>query len=181
MKITVYHGTDLRNAISIMNTDFVFNANPKHWLGNGVYFFLEKSLAHWWTTKPSKTFGCEIDKPCIVKAQIEIPDEKVLDLRNYDKMKNMLLDFSDYFKSFIRGNSKSTIDCDALTSAFFNYYKDKLHYEIVICDFRAENQPYYELNPIIKALNIQYSETQICVVPTGLKYITKKEILNYDN
>ena len=181
MQLTVYHGTDLEKAISIMNTGFVFNANPRHWLGNGVYFYLEESLAKWWTTNPSKVFGCEIHNSRIIKAQIEIPDDKVLDLRNYETMKTTLLDFSDFFKTLIKSSSKAEIDCNALTSAFFNFYKDRLHYEIIICDFRAENQPYYELNPIIKTLNIQYSETQICVVPTGLKYITKKEILDNAN
>lgn len=54
-KITLgcFHGTKLENAKSIFSEqEFRFRPRPNHWLGNGVYFFVDDEYqAKWWASK----------------------------------------------------------------------------------------------------------------------------------
>ena len=47
----LYHGTDLKCAESIRTNGFVPRYSSEHWLGNGIYFFEDRALAEWWTTR----------------------------------------------------------------------------------------------------------------------------------
>ena len=90
----LYHGTDLENAKKICKNGFRWKQNDEHWLGNGVYFYLDRDLAEWWTTNPSKIFGTEIKVPCILSAEVSIKDERVLDLRNLQDYRECLLAYN---------------------------------------------------------------------------------------
>ncbi|MFR2561553.1 MAG: hypothetical protein ACLS8R_01670 [Anaeromassilibacillus sp.] len=50
MRFLAYHGTDRERAEKILAGAFRVKANDEHWLGTGVYFYLDASLARWWTT-----------------------------------------------------------------------------------------------------------------------------------
>ena len=54
LKLQVYHGTEFEIAQKICKEEFICKKNLEHWLGNGIYFYLDKPLAKWWTTNPSK-------------------------------------------------------------------------------------------------------------------------------
>ena len=82
IKIEGYHGTDLECAQKIVNTEFSFNYSETHWLGNGSYFFIDESLAKWWTHNPSKRFGVKVNTGAILKCTILLKEGHYLDLRN---------------------------------------------------------------------------------------------------
>lgn len=98
-EIVGYHATDTEFVSDILNNGFKFKNNPKHWLGNGIYFFTEEELAQYWTKGPTKTFGAEINKPAIIKANIECEGKHVYDLRipsTYLKAKKAENEFKEY-------------------------------------------------------------------------------------
>ena len=63
-----------------MRGGFRCKPNKEHWLGEGIYFYTDKSLAEWWTTNPTKNHGIEITVSAIIECLIEVPNDKVLNL-----------------------------------------------------------------------------------------------------
>lgn len=100
MILVGYHGTDFSCGEQIVRSDFTYKKSKFHWLGNSVYFYLDFSLARWWTTNPSRVFGTKVSSPSIIKANINIDEcsDGILDLRklsDYDMFTNL------YFDEFI--------------------------------------------------------------------------------
>ena len=96
--MTVYHGTDQSVAQDILRQGFRCKENKEHWLGEGIYFYIDKSLAEWWTTNPTTKHGMAINNPAIIECTIEVDEDKVLDLRTlkgYEK-------YVDLYNSFFR-------------------------------------------------------------------------------
>ncbi|MBR3809179.1 MAG: hypothetical protein IKK46_02615, partial [Clostridia bacterium] len=54
------HGTDASVVNDILKNGFIYKPNDEHWLGDGIYFFLDENLAEWWTTNPTKKSGMHI-------------------------------------------------------------------------------------------------------------------------
>ena len=183
MKITGYHATDKTCAADIIQNRFILKANCTHWLGNGIYFFNDKCLADWWTTNPTNKYGVEIKSPAIVKVTIDIPREKVLDLRNLDEYTETIKDLKAYFQKTFNINiscfSPQNINWNLLQCAFFNYYKDRKNKKIIIGSFNSEEQPYKTENKInlLDYTRLQYVETQMCLQEDAQNFIICKEII----
>lgn len=78
-----YHGTTLQNAYAIVREGFHRKSiGDRHWLGDGYYFFeSSEGWARWWTrqwTPPRES--------AVVRAEIWVARENVLDLLDYDDM-----------------------------------------------------------------------------------------------
>ncbi len=183
MEITCYHATDRVCAENIMNNRFIMKTNPKHWLGNGIYFFLDKKIAEWWSTGPCEHFGVKMTNPVIIKVKMDIPDENVLDLRNSEEYGNMSQALKSYYEILFNENkSKEIADkvCwNVIQSAFFNNYREEITKGVIIANFCSDLQPYTENfeQTILKYINLRHVETQICIRDDMQKYITYKEIL----
>lgn len=177
-----YHGTDLECAKKILTEGFRYKHSDKHWLGNGNYFYLDHSLAEWWTTNPSRKFGVNIKVPSIIKVKIEVEKDKCVDLRKLEDFK----DFSDiYFKDFIpllkgtgipiRGDNRLNI-----RTKYCDYLKKAYNKEVIIGSFLLMNQPYlkdrkdYYLK-LNKHFNLIYEELQMCVFNN--ENIVSKEVI----
>ncbi len=89
IKFKAYHGTDESVAQAIVENGFISRPNREHWLGEGIYFFLDKNLAEWWTTNPTKKSGMRIQTPVVIECTFEIETDKIFDLRN-------LTDYNNY-------------------------------------------------------------------------------------
>ena len=63
MTFDAYHATDQNNAVLIQYEGFKFHHNDEHWLGNGVYFFIDEALAKKWVEKQYFIFSDEFLKP----------------------------------------------------------------------------------------------------------------------
>ena len=95
-RYTAYHATDKHNVESIISNNFTFNKSDEHWLGNGVYFFIDVALAREWGKKtPTKKFGT-INEYAIIKAIIEVDDDYVCDLTMLDDYKFVAQKFSEF-------------------------------------------------------------------------------------
>ena len=74
--IYCYHGTDYTLGQIICGEEFSIKKNDEHWLGNGIYFYHDLSLAEWWTTQPTSKFGSFINNPAIITCEIEVDEKK---------------------------------------------------------------------------------------------------------
>lgn len=180
MNIIAYHGTDLTCANKIISSDFMFKENDAHWLGNGVYFYLDLSLAQWWTTNPSSVFGNRVIDPAIIQVELEVQEDEVLDLRKLSDYKHFT---SIYFKEFLPlvhdgVFGKSLKDFKKLRCTFFGYLVGAYNLKMVIGNFSLPKQSYLpdHYNNISNKLKLYYIETQVCVFDTSI--IVSKNIMN---
>lgn len=84
--LTLYHGTYLKNASSIIKDNYRI-INNKNWMGRGAYFFYEDIFAFTWCvdlykSEVSKSFDKKvfIRTMTILENRIEIESERLLDL-----------------------------------------------------------------------------------------------------
>lgn len=179
MKLILYHGTDLESAISIKNTSFIFNPNPCHWLGNGIYFFTDKALAKWWTTNPTSKFGKIIKNPAILKTEINVDESNVLDLRKLDTYQKVAQEFNIFFTMLYIPYHKETISEKQIKCLFFDWYlirHDNIN--MIIGDFFSLEQPYVkdDAKDFYNHTNLLYCETQVCLKEDCQNIIIEKEI-----
>lgn len=166
-----FHGTDKTYADSIIQEGFIFKPNDMHWLGNGVYFYLDYSLSKWWTTNPSSNFGSKIKNPAILKCSITVDNDYILDLRRLE-------DYTDfvnvYNKDFIPKTYDGTINLSSINNpkimkrircSFCDYLHLRYDYKVLIGNFYLPGQPYLskEHRTYAKVFDISYIETQVCV------------------
>lgn len=172
--ITAFHATDLEAARNIKKNGFIIKHNPKHWLGNGVYFYLDESLAKWWLTKPSQSFGTEINNPAIINSSITLDESKILDLRKLDDYKVFVERFNKEFypdiksgkvSSSLNSENKTDVDFELIRCAYCNYLKISYEYMAIIGTFEHISQPYLpKINgDCFKKFGIRYIETQLCI------------------
>jgi len=76
MELDIYHGTCLKNANSIIKgKKFTFHKRVNHWLGNGIYFFINDfSAAKWWAKNQCKQGGA------VIYGKLQIEEDDLLDL-----------------------------------------------------------------------------------------------------
>lgn len=182
MILTGYHGTDLHCAKQIMSSTFKFKYNDKHWLGNGVYFYLDFSLARWWTTNPSQKFGVRVTAPAIVEVDFNFDEGKdeILDLRklsDYDTFTKI------YFDEFIPLIESGVFDFSLLSTnrircSFCDYLKRQYDLKAIIGNFSLPNQPYISdrYRELQSKMKLSYIETQLCVF--DLNVIVSKKLVN---
>ena len=180
--LEAYHGTDISNVDSIIKSGFICKPNKQHWLGNGVYFYMDYSLAKWWTMNPTNKFGVNVNKGAIIKCKISVKEENVLDLRrlkDYTKFvdiyRNEFLPF--LFCGELNSKDKDSIDTKTLRCTYCDYLNIKYKYKLIIGTFYLPSQPYMpkDYGTFFDTFNISYIEGQICVFDT--KAIINKEVI----
>lgn len=98
-----FHGTTKEYFAFIKkNKEFQFQLRKDHWLGNGVYFFLDDKLkAEWWSRMAVKKYNNENvgkkSNPCVVYLEAKTDIDKVIDL-NVEAGQKLLDDFAEYLK-----------------------------------------------------------------------------------
>lgn len=168
LEFTVFHGTDLSVATDIINNGFQCKLSDEHWLGNGIYFYEDFSLAQWWTKNKTKKFSMNITNPAIIECKIKIASDRVLNLceLNGFKLYTELLDsfFSIHEKLGIR--PKECIDVKKMRCIFFNFIFEMNKIDMIIAPFLKIDQPYFpkcEKELIFNRMNIMYTEKQFCL------------------
>ena len=88
MEFTAYHGTTLESAKKILDEGFTYSLGNEHWLGDGVYFFVEgvgytpTRAAELWAEyrayRQNKLFCA------LIESKISIEDDRLLDLTSYE-------------------------------------------------------------------------------------------------
>lgn len=181
-KISLYHGTELKNAKKILNGEFKVKKNDEHWLGNGIYFFEDESLARWWTTKPTTKFGTkQITKPTVIKCQIEIEKKDILDLRCLEDYNFFCEIYKDvYIKQVLRNSFEQPLEIKKLRCAFLDFMQERYQYKMIVGTFYQPDQPYLPTNygKYFKKFRLPYIEIQYSIFDNDI--IVKKEIIEME-
>lgn len=179
--IVGYHGTDEDIAESILTGKFLCKKNDEHWLGNGVYFFTDYSLAEWWTTNPTKKFGSTIKKPAIIKCTMEVEESNICDLQvlsdflEYNRIYN-----EEFLPKLVKKNSQEDLKIKKIRCALCDYIQELFRVRAIIGNFDEPQQPYLpeSYKRGFLRLRLPYIETQICVFDQDI--IVKKELISME-
>lgn len=173
-KITAYHGTDNKYLHSILNNGFQCKTNDEHWLGNGVYFFIEYHLAEWWAMNEHKDFGKNITNPIIIEVNISSSKDTIVDLRILDDF-NWIAKKYDEFQDVIfqyGSTSNNKIDYRKLRCSFFDWINKSHGKKIIIGGFQKNNCNYIN-NKLPTQFRLPYIEYQVCVYDNSIININK--------
>lgn len=169
IRLKLYHATDESRVQSILNGGFVCKTNDEHWLGNGIYFFLDYDLARWWSTNPTKKFSVKISKPAILCVDLNILSDDILDL-------SLLSGYLNCLDAYVRFEKETLTTLEPeirhslkkLRCAFFDTVFRTSYVEAIIGSFAHDDQKYLKTQPdsIIKQLrlfDLPFVEKQVCV------------------
>ena len=180
--LEAFHGTDIRCVDSIIKTGFICKPNKHHWLGNGIYFYLDYYLAKWWTTNPTDKFGVNILNAAIIKCRIATKNNYVLDLRRLkDYTKFVDIYREEFLPMLFHGEliaaNNELIDTKTLRCTYCDYLNIKYKYKMIIGTFYIPTQPYMptDYGEFFHTFNISYIESQLCVFDNSI--ITSKELI----
>lgn len=141
MNICCYHGTDEASSQSILSSkEFIVKRRQDHWLGNGVYFFIDDfKKAEWWANQITKKNG---KLPVVLYLNLDVDDTELLNL-NIESDLDTLNNFSkELFKDlkkhnvFIKFKDEHELNCFVLDS-FFEKYPN---YKVVRRTFNSTNK-----------------------------------------
>ncbi|MBQ7133614.1 MAG: hypothetical protein IJO20_03870 [Ruminococcus sp.] len=179
-EIKVYHGTDQGVVDNILRSGFRCKPNKEHWLGEGIYFYTDRSLAEWWTTNPTKKHGIEITNPAIIECTIKVDDDRILNLctlTHYEK-------YVDIYNSFFRqwayqSQPDAEVNFKQLRCAFFDYLHMLFKVDVIVAPFILPDQPYIppcHNERYANNMHIMYAEIQVCVRESAQELIKEKVV-----
>lgn len=179
--LTLFHGTDLKHTLSIKENGFRIKPSVRHWLGQGVYFFTDKSLAKWWTAGPHGEFGSLVETPAIITCTLP-SDAQILDLRKLEDYFFFVKVFEkEFWPLFARhAVSNKAYDVKKVRCAYCNYLQAVYSYDAIIGNFIIPDQPYqpHTTNNVLKQLMLEYTEIQVCVFDAKIIDIIEVEEIN---
>ena len=169
MKLILFHGTDESCVSGILKEGFHCRQSEKHWLGNGIYFYLSKELAEWWTTNPSNSFGTKVEVKALLSVTYEVEDNKVLDLRSlkgYHEFVAAYEKFCCLSKRNLRLHTKHSLQ--KLRCAFFDWIFLEYDVDCIIGNFNHKRQMYLPQKSAkaissLRKFYLPFIETQVCV------------------
>lgn len=164
----LYHGTTKRSKEKIFSEKiFLYKSRPDHWLGDGVYFFVddvEKAL--WWSQQAVQRFNQSSENRRVLFVEnYKIKRKKLLDLDTENDRKLFLQFFSEN-KHLFEVNLESTTKEKRMIEArskMISLFVDYHRYYAVKYTFTKENIEQYAA---FDSLGISNNEVQFCIVNT---------------
>lgn len=171
-----YHVTDLSNVDSIKREGFHIGENDEHWLGTGVYFFIDPALALKWSRPPTRKYS-KIKKPAYFKVKIKTLSYFVCDMRLLDDYNKVYKSY-EFFKSYVqKSNGIGNFSIPKMRNVFFNWLVKKYELKCIVGNFTDRSKNLLTVSTcegdFIKNINMPYTETQICVSDTQIIVSTK--------
>lgn len=171
-----YHSTTKENAVNIIFGGFHMPENEDkrfwaYWLGAGVYFFEDKDVAEWWSSKPSKTFGADGEH---VVLKSEIHPNNIFDIRKVSSWNQLVKSFDYFMKTLsndcIVNDKKDNNTKKRLRCLFFNWFWKYYHLDMIIAAFNQSEFDYLDAGEysIEKEMDIYYTEVQYCIYDTAI-------------
>lgn len=178
MEFKGYHGTSSVHKQSIADGGLdpeKCRYSRKHWLGQGVYFFLNKKQAWWWAQEVSCVNNKSVAVPVVVSAKIHVKKEALLDLDNNEQVSlffsRLILD-KEYAESLIDRKVVFN-DKQQFRALWFDYYKENYKIDVIKCTFVKDCVKYagnivldealtYQ-KELSRELGVYFKETQLCV------------------
>lgn len=143
-----YHGTSHENYLAIRNTQkFTYYNRENHWLGQGIYFFIEDKRKASWFVKASSSYHLKNKKKCVIKVEINVEKDDLLNLDTEDG-RNKLNKFAKEVKNSRmrikkREGKTSNAELRCLLIDLYNKYHE---IKAVKYTFSDNKIPYKNLN-----------------------------------
>ncbi len=161
INFAAYHGTDSKYYNKIFANGFKVKINDEHWLGNGVYFFIECELAKWWTRIKHSSFGHNVSNPIIIEVDIKCDTDCIADFRILEKYKWISERYCEFQKELLEIGGR-TLTYNQLRCAFFDWLKDEYDVKVVIGGFHKQKDSYLDTT-LPDEFHLPYIEYQVCV------------------
>lgn len=176
-----YHITDAALCENIIRNGFTYNFNPKHYLGQGIYFYNDFDIAKLNVQNEKINYGCT-SKKTILHCTISTLLKQFLDLdipsqnTKFRKFWNELLEYIE------KNNIQVTFqnEKDFLKNKYLYYkcyvldlYKRENNYNVVVKTFSIDTPSYGESIYNLKFSGLPYLEKYICVSESQLIHNTE--------
>ncbi|WP_125762868.1 hypothetical protein [Companilactobacillus hulinensis] len=145
MEFNAYHGTSYEIANKIKNErKFIYHERPGHWLGNGVYFFMEDpDAAKWWARSKFKSdsavlkFLMNIDSKYILNLSSLSGANEFVEFKKYIKSANLDYGYSDEDVKYL--NSHPGEEANVQRSKLIELLCRSAGYKACFCAFKVPN------------------------------------------
>lgn len=184
-RYTCYHGTIQKFADNIKNTKkFKIEIRNNHWLGNGVYFFVDNfSEAEWWSKQAKKKFIREnkLDeqkvKQQVIQLQINIDPERLLDLdvvSEIDALNNFMRELRKEDLYIFGPNKNKEIE----RCAIIDLYAEYKEYKAACYTFESKAKLSKKSNNFMISIGLEKHAKQLCVFDQSIiDFNTYKEMI----
>ncbi len=165
-----YHGTNKQCADQITQNGFQCKENDEHWLGNGIYFYLDWNLAEWWAKTPKKDYGTSPRDPVVIQADIDAHDGNTIDTHNLDDFNWLGKQFEEFKKIYFGTGTvmSKKYKEPQVRCAFFDWLHSEFECaDVVIVGFQKNNATYISAS-VPYEFHMPYIEYQVCVFSTDL-------------
>ena len=163
-----YHGTTRDKCRNIFKCKrFYPSRGDKHWLGDGVYFYLESFFAYRWCVLNCKNkmtsrlnAQCIIDRYSIIEVDINVEERRIFNIDGIEH-KSILMEIYEEIKNLAEMSSKFK-NVEMVEGVVLNYLFSILHYDkdfdIILATFPVDLFLYKNIK-----MRHAISEMQICV------------------
>lgn len=183
-KIIGYHGTSTENAREIITNEFNASSGNEHWLGDGVYFFIEglsktpDLQAEKWAIVESwdkKIKANKYSNIAVIKSSIQIEDANLLDLTSSEGVE-ILEYIIESHKEALKEKAKKISFLDGLV---LNFAREENIIEIDV----AKGNFYikFDKESRVSNINLRTANCTICAVFSPNKNLKSKEIVTEKN
>lgn len=139
-----FHGTVSRAYKKIVQ-DRHFSVRPRknHWLGNGVYFFLnDRDKAKWWSKNTLRLLQRDgenpNEKPFIIQCQISLYSDKLLDLDTETDQRKLQNFIEDLDNDNIEIISDECLDNHEAMCVLIDYYSEIENFDAIKYTFKSD-------------------------------------------
>jgi len=178
MTYEAYHATAEECVPFILKDKFAYKFDDEHWLGNGIYFFIDIDLAKWWATKPSDKYGTAGKNYAIIKVLLEANSDTIFDLRelkNYNLLPQLIEEFKRETKHIFK-SCKEKPTAKKFRCKFFDWLRKSLDLNLIIAYFNKIYPKYIKEDDNNYLKDIFYAEVQLCAFNNDI--IKHKERVN---
>ncbi len=199
VSLSGYHGTSSvhRKSIEELGFDPEKTLERKdHWLGQGVYFFLDQEQAKWWAGNAVAKLRNTQSFQLVYQSDIQVERERYLDLDNnleLEKFITAAIALSRSSEGQYQDGKVPIFDEAKFRGVYFDYYKAENNISVIRRTFSKNAVRYcgairsesdLELQrKFLDAMGISFGETQICVsdkaciTQTCLVYNEEEEVI----
>ena len=181
-----YHGTDSNSCRKILHSNYKISEGDEHWLGDGVYFFVEGistssertiKLAEKWAIVQSWDNVYKEHKYTdyvVMESQIRVDDENFLDLTKEEGVEILFYlakSFQNTIKNSYKKKNKKLLFFDGLLINLARKYMI-FSFEVIKGNFNIKFK-----EERINKINLRTNNCTICTVYFPEKNIISKEII----
>ncbi|GAA0365700.1 hypothetical protein GCM10008932_17350 [Alkalibacterium iburiense] len=164
----LYHGTIQGHINEILKTkQFIFKSRNDHWLGNGVYFFVDDiNKAIWWSEMATRRFNkTQEDRGILFIEGYKIKREKLLDLDS-EKDREKMTNFWKNNQKTVRMNLTSKDEEQRKIEARAKLINVLVDYHKMSAVKYTFHKDHVNKMSFLENLDLSNNEIQFCIVDT---------------